>query len=579
MGYYRTFYNPSSLMDNIDIEELDKNSEEYYLDLGLSERDKQQIDSVINMPIENKKSIEDIFAKSAEKFGRTHNNFKLYPAQVDPVLMAYINPRILIADSPGLGKTIEAGGTYAFYRLKQAQNNLPVSKIIVVAETIHVLGFQKSWANLGINLLPLHGGNAKIVKQSPKFKENIDFYDGIVLNWDGLKTNAFVEFWLENHSLFDFGIFDETSCLRNKTSAIYRMADTVINKYQGGLKRVIFLNGTPFEREIYDYYYQFNILKPKLIPSKSWIDSRYVVKEGKAITLRQTNLDGTKSIVTRNTGEIVDYRNQEELRERLKYFLIGRSKEDFSKTGSVPQHSYILHLSNLSREQKKVLETNKNMSLINSPQTNDETAILSIKTSEKLKDLLEFIPKVDSDRPLIYVENKKSQETIVAELTKMGYRVGLINGLSKLEDKDRIVEEFEQGLLDILVFNIKKSLSIKTSGRMLFYDIPTVPSETLQISARIDRDNYEVAKFYDFFCFAGSPEMVNMLELAYFREDNGNKFAGKNVNIYKQLVQQLVNEYGMEKMQTISNKIENMYKNDDKFDSIKSDVENLLNID
>lgn len=574
--YFKTFYNPNNLLDAIDLELLDKSDESYYLKKDLNETQIKKIDAILNMPIENKMGIENVFIKSANIYNREHSNYKLYPAQIDPVLMAYINPRLFISDSPGLGKTIEAGGIYAYYRLQQLKNNLPVSKVIVVAETIHVLGFEKEWKNLGINLLPLHGGNAKIKKERTKF--NSEDYDGIVINWDGLKTNEFVEFWLENYQQFNFGIFDETSCLRNPKSALFRATDNIVNKYQGGLERVVFLNGTPFEKDIYDYYYQFMILKPKLIPSKSWIDGRYVIKEGKEITLRETGLDGSRRLVTRRTGEIVDYKNQEELKDRLKYYLIGRSKEDFSKSGSVPNHSYILHLSNLTREQKKILELNKNMSLINSPETSDSSAVLNVKTSPKLKDLLEFIPKVDSDRPLIYVENTKSQETIVKELELMGYRVGLINGYCNVSEKDDIVTKFENRELDILVFNIKKSLSIKTSERIIFYDIPTMPQETLQISARIDRDNYDISKFYDFFCYAGSPEMVNIIQLAYFREQNSNKFTGKKVNIYQQLVNQLINHFGIEKMSEISSRIDTIYENNAEIKDVNKQVEDLLNI-
>lgn len=573
---FRTFYNPNSLMDSIDMEKLDKSDESYFLKKDITKAQTDKIDTVLKLPMDKKLSIQDVFIKSAEMSGRTHSNYKLYPAQIDPVLMSYINPRLFISDSPGLGKTIEAGGTYAYYRLQQIKNNLPVSKVLVVAETIHVLGFEKEWKHLGINLLPLHGGNSMIKKERNKF--NLDDYDGVVINWDGLKTNEFVLFWLENYQHFNFGIFDETSCLRNPKSALFRATDNIINKYQNGIERVVFLNGTPFEKDIYDYYHQFMILKPKLIPSKSWIDGRYVVKEGKEITLRETGLDGSRRLVTRRTGEIVDYKNQEELKERLKYYLIGRSKEDFSKTGSVPKHSYILHLSNLTREQKKVLESNQNMSLINSPETNDSTMVFNIKTSPKLRDLLEFVPRVDKDRPLIYVENTKSQETIVNELTNMGYRVGLINGHSDVAKKDETVDKFENNQLDILVFNIKKSLSIKTSGRVIFYDIPTMPQETLQISARIDRDNYEVSKFYDFFCYAGSPEMVNIIQLAYFREKNSNKFTGKNINIYQQLVNQLVNHFGSEKMSEVSSRIDTMYENNVKMKNVNEQVEDLLNI-
>ena len=575
-SHYKTFYNPKNRLDSIDLEAIDKSDEKFILSKGLSDVQKRTLDALFKLNLEQKKGISDVFIKSAEACGREHSGYKLYPAQIDPVLMSYVNPRLFISDSPGLGKTIEAGGTYAYYRLQQLKNNLPVGKILVVAETIHVLGFEKEWKHLGINLLPLYGGNANIKKE--RLKYNSEDYDGVVINWDGLKTNEFVLFWLENHKEFECSIFDETSCLNNPSSALYRITDTILNKYQGGIKRAVFLNGTPFEKEIYDYYNQFNVLKPKLIPSKRWLDGRYVLKEGKEITLRELGVDGVKRLVTRRTGEIVGYKNQEELKERLKYYLIGRSKEDFSETGSVPKHSYILHLSNLSKEQLKTMENNSATSLLNSPETSDSTKVLNRKTAPKFGDVLDFIKKVDSDRPMLYVENTKSQLSFERELTEMGYRVGVINGKLKVDEKNEVVNAFENHELDIIIFNIKKSLSIKTSSRIIFYDIPSMPQDTLQISARIDRDNYEVSKFYDFFCYAGSPEMTNIIKLAYFREKSSNEFTGKKVNIYQQLVNQLANVFSKDVLDKISTRVDYLYETNASNNDVSKEVENLLNL-
>lgn len=573
---YQSFYNPKNRLDDIDLDELEKKDEDFFLTKDLSEREVATLEYISKMPIESKQTMENVFIKSAEMANRNHSNFKLYPAQIDPVLMSYVNPRLFIADSPGLGKTIIAGGTYAYYRLKKIQANQPVGKVIVVAETVHVLGFQKEWENLGINLLPLHGGNKAIEKQRKTF--DLENHDGVVINWDGLKTNEFVLFWLENYDKFTFSIFDETSCLKNPTSALFRMTNNIVNNYQGGIERVVFLNGTPFEKEIYDYYYQFMILKPTLIPSKTWLDGRYVVKEGKTLHLYERGLDGSRNLVTRKTGEIVDYKNQAELKERLKYYMIGRTKKDFSKTGSIPSHSYILHLSPLTREQKKILDKNKRMSLVNSPETSDSTKVLNRKSSPKFKDVLEFIPKVIHDRPVLYVENPKSQEAFERELTDMCYRVGVINGSNNVTEKEQKVDDFENKRLDILIINIKKSLSIKSSERLIFYDIPTMPQQTLQISARIDRDNYEVSKFYDFFCYAGSPEMVNMIQLACFREKSSNDFTGKEVNIYKQLLKQLRMQYSDEILSKVSSKIDKIYSENEDIRTVNKEVEDLLNI-
>lgn len=562
-------------LDNLLESDFKNNKRDYYLLSDLTDKQVETMDSIMNTPPEKKMAIASLFEKSAALAGRPVNKeIKLRQAQIDPILMSYINPRFFIGDSPGLGKTVMSAGAYAYYRLQQIKNDLTYGKVLVVTDSIHVQKFAKEWKTFGINLLALSGGSAGI--KSKLKKSDLTEYDGVILNWGSLSTNSFVEYWLESKREYTFGVFDETSKLLNEKSQTFKVTDAIVNGYEKGLERVIFLNGTSFEKVIYDFYYQFKILKPKLIPSKAFLDARYVIKTGKEVYMRDMSSTGQFGVVKRRIGQIVDYKNQAELRDRLKYYFIARSKSDYSD--DLPQHSYILHGVEMTKQQAKLSELRKHVSVLNSPATSDPRNTLTPKNSPKLKQLLDFLPTVDEDRPLIYVYNTEAQKTIKEEVEKLGYRVEILNGAINSERKNKVLDMFNNKELDVLIFNITKAMNVPTSDRILFYDIPAMPQETTQIKARIDRNNYTDRKFYDFFCYLDSPEMINLVKLAYFREHHGNEFTGQVENVYGQLVQQLTTVYEVDCLDTVGQKFDWMYQNSKQFEDIEKEVIDLLDI-
>lgn len=567
--------NKYDAVDNLMEDEFKNSKRDYYLLGDLTDNQVSKMESIMNTPHEKKMAIASLFEKSAALAGRKSNPaIKLRQAQIDPILLSYINPRFFIGDSPGLGKTVMSAGSYAYYRLQQIKNNLTYGKVLVVTDSIHVHKFAKEWDTFGIKLLELSGGSAGIARILKK--ADMKDYDGVIINWGSISTNSFIEYWLINKREYTSGVFDETSKLLNEKSQTFKVTDAIVNGYEKGLERVIFLNGTSFEKVIYDFYYQFKILKPKLIPSKAFLDARYVIKTGKEVFMRDPNPNGSFGVIKRRIGQIVDYKNQSELRDRLKYYFIARSKSDYSD--DLPQHSYILHGVTLTSSQKKLMEMRSHISLLNSPATSDSRNTLSPKTSPKLKQLLDFLPTVEDDRPLIYVYNTESQKTIKEEVEKLGYRVEILNGAINSERKNQVLDMFNNKELDVLIFNITKAMNVPTSDRILFYDIPAMPQETTQIKARIDRNNYTDKKFYDFFCYLDSPEMVNLVKLAYFREHHGNEFTGQVENVYGQLVQQLTTVYDIDCLDTVGQKFDWMYENSKQFEDIETEIVDLLDI-
>ena len=555
---------------------MDKDN--FYLEGNLNEKQTKLMDKILTMTEKELSGIKRVIQANAKQKGVKSDEIVLRDAQVKPVLMSYVNPRFFIGDKPGLGKTVMSAGCYAYYQVQCRKRGIVPKRVIVVTESSHVVGFANEWRRYGINLLPLTKSSMGIERA---FRNN-DYteFDGVITNWDGLKTNGFLAHYLEHAEEYGYGVFDETSKLLNPKAVLYKVVDNIVNTFGGGLKRAIFLNGSSYEKNIFDFYYQFGILKPKLIPSKSFLEDRYVVRGGRNVFMKDVVSRGNSmsiETVRRRTGDIVDYQNQEELRQRLQYYYMARSKEDYGS--DIPVHSYILHGVELTSAQSKILDDSKNISLVNSPRTSDPDAKFTPATSPKLKEVVEFADTVAHDRPLIYVYNKESQKTMTQELKKLGYRVEMLNGDSgSSEMKSDIVDRFNEKKLDMLVFNVAKAVNIPTSDRIIFYDIPTMPQTTNQIKGRIDRNNYDTRKFYDFFCYLDSPEMINIIQLAYFREHHGNKFTGQVENVYAMLVHQLRTIYTNGEVEEIEKAIEKMEEDNLDFSDIKGDIEDLLEI-
>lgn len=524
-------------------------------------------------------SLKKIINESADLAGRKHEDITLLDPQTVPVGMSWINKRLFIGDKPGLGKTVISTGAYALYRKKMIEEGKTPGKLLLVTDNNHCLGMSKEMREkFGVNLLPLIDGTDKIERTLKKVDfRNDDTLDGVVTSWGSVKSNGFLYFYLDHSDMFGMAILDETSKLKNNDSQVFQVVDDIVNNYNGGIERVLFLNGSSFEKSIYDLYNQFAILSPRLFPSKRFIDDNYVIKGGKSWWQTEVQFVNGRPEMVRNerkAGMIVDYKNQEDLKKRIRHHYIARSKSDYSNV--LPQYNYRLYISMLSKEQKKLLESDDvivNTSLLNSPTTRDKKAKFTETTVPKLKDIIEHFEQVYEDRPIIYVYNTDAQYKIKEMLNERGYNVEILNGELDSTEKQKIIEKFNNGKLDSLIFNIERAINIPTSDRIIFYDIPTMPQRTYQIKGRIDRNNYTQPKFYDFFVYLDSPEMMNIIKLAYFREKHASAFTGQEEDLYKQLIEQLYNYYEKEHLDKVGE-----YLNSDEFkeDEIFMSISDIL---
>lgn len=557
------------------------------LHVGLEEKDKKLLDLVLTEDEQILNRAVNILKESAELVGRK-SDITLMKHQTIPILMMQVSKRVFNGFSPGIGKTYSSCGAYALYRTKCINKGIKPKKLLLVTEGTHVKGMESDFNRGGVKLYPLFGGSHKIDVQLRKANNESkglnleEDYDGIVTSWSSLKTNAFLEYYMEHVSEYKFGIFDETACLMGTKALLYDVTNSIVNKYDNGMEYVMFLNGTAFGKNIYDIYNQFKILRPRLIPNKRWIDDNYVIKENREIwgtQLFNNNGSANKRTVVRKVGDIVDYKNQEEFRHKMRYYYIHKNKSDIK--GELPTHNYKLHMMPLTPKLKKEIETGGAMSIhsINSPGTSNSKAKMTRTAYPKLDYLINRFKETESDRPIIYCLNKSSMGEIKGYLEKEGYSVGILNGEVKTLDKDKVIKDFNKGRLDTIILNTEKAINLPTSDRIIFYNIPSSPLSTNQIKARIDRNNYTDPKFYDFLCYEDSPEVGYIARLGFFREKHGTLLTGQGEdNVYHELIEQLKEYYDREVVEEVGNVLDKVDGVKVSWESVEKEVYDLLGV-
>ena len=514
----------------------------FYLRGSLTDSQIHNLEKVLQMGKVDK--LKHVIPASAELFKRDCEDIVLYDAQTLAVGMAYINPYFFIGDKPGLGKTIMSAAIFAQIRKKAFENGEKIGKLLVVTDNNHVSGIQRDYLRCGINLVPLKGGTKAIENEIKQFDIRDPLIDGIVTSWNSLKTNGFLMYYLDHQEYFTLGIMDETSALKNDKTQLFSKADKIAMNFE----RNVFLNASTFETSIMDIYNQFQILNPSVIPSKKFITDRYVKYGRDSWFVTEYLPDPRTGIVSpqrvmKFAYRIADYTNQEELRNRLRYHYIARTKADYSS--DLPEKLYILHPVEMTERMRKAVAdtTQRYGEILNSPTTIDSNFQFTTKTVPKLGVLLELFDSIAHERPVIYCYNTESQRVIRDELVKKGYRVEIISGSENTagDGRDKVLQEFAEGYYDCIITNVKKAINIVGSQAMIFYDIPTNPQITYQIMGRIDRNNFDEKRTYHFLVYLNSPEMYNMQELAHFREEHSSLFTGQHEEVYRQLIKQIEN--------------------------------------
>ena len=95
---------------------------------------------------------------------------------------------------------------------------------------------------------------------------------------------------------------------------------------------------------------------------------------------------------------------------------------------------------------------------------------------------------VSSEKALVYCRFVDCQLKLKELLEEHGYRVAVLNGTTKVKEKNQILEKFLSNGYDILITNIQKGLDLNNCNNCIMYTIDPNPQKMVQFEGRMTRD-------------------------------------------------------------------------------------------
>ena len=421
----------NQLLKTINNTPITKNAEYKKIINGL-EKDSDETDIEIPASLD---SVLRYYQKTGYKWLKTLDNYKFGG---------------ILADDMGLGKTIQMLSIIAGYI---DENKEEKRASIVICPSSLTLNWQNESQKFTNKLKTMViRGNAQERKEQIK---NIGKYDLIITSYDLLKRD--IEFYKEIKYAFRFAITDEAQYLKNSNTQNAKAVKEIVADTRYAL------TGTPIENSLAELWSIFDYIMPGYLFAYKKFKTEFevpIVKEENQKAMKKLRMliepfilrRTKKEVLTELPEKTITVLNNQMKEEQEKIYLnyLAQAKQDIAETIDVKgfERSHIQVLSALTRLRQICCHPS-----------------LFIKDykegSSKLEQCIEIIKDaIESGHKILLFSGYTSMfEIIEKELNKNGISYFKLTGATKIDERIRMVDEFNESK-DIKVFLI----SLKAGG-------------------------------------------------------------------------------------------------------------------
>lgn len=398
--------------------------------------------------------------------------------------------RVILADEVGLGKTIEAGIIIKEYIARGLANSI----LILCPATLVT-----QWKGEMLNKFDLD-----FVTNKDKHFAGYNTHDKLIISLDKAKR---VEELLGRE--WDMVVIDEAHRLKNRNSRNYKFVKALQNKY------LILLTATPIQNNLLELYNLVELVKPGLLISQSYFQSRYTL-DNKARSLNpntRTELQDLLSqcIIRARREEVKAYlkfskriphtyrqkltENEKRLYNELTEYLSGKySYLIKTKAPKVTVFSLINIQKQLASSTKALVRALERRIQNYGVENLEHFISLAEKVEEDTKAsiLKDIVRRHDNDKYLIFTEYRATQDYISECLNDIGIETVIFNGSMSVQEKDMAVFMFKNDV------NVMISTDSGSEGRnfqfcnnIINYDLSWNPMRIEQRIGRLHRIGQE----------------------------------------------------------------------------------------
>jgi len=391
-------------------------------------------------------------------------NVEPRPYQLRGVRFALRHKYIVLCDSMGLGKSLQAMMTAYLTGLPTLIITPSFLKYTWEAEYKKMFNFDKKVLT------------CKTKKDIPRDPNE---YDIIIVNYEMLSHLEDTFHWA------DFVICDEFHYCMNPKSQRTDFIDQYL--YERAPKYFMGLTGTPVKNRVPEWYQLLRMVcyGPEklngILMDQDWSQHDFGM-EFSNVTRMKVN---GKTIY-----KFDGHRNVPKLKKLLKGKVLRRESKDVLDLPPIIRKEVVVGREEdeeLSEAWKEHQENNTGKGIT------AKCASALAKVDFTVKYVLELMG--EGEGPLIiYSDHRNPVDYIAHELEEKEFKVESIKGGDSLEERQRIVEEFQRGEVDILVATIGAAsvgITLTKANNMIFNDLSWVPGDNAQAEARIHRIGQE----------------------------------------------------------------------------------------